>query len=216
MNSGQHGWEWLRRDDRPPMGCLVFARDVDPDRIIELYGMEQRPAGMLSAEEAQDVFSFPDPESPYLRLGQIGEWTFAIDATMLSTFLAVKGRNIGKQLSSGTETVVISWTEKPTEDVKYWRDGILVTSVEPYRAWDRTGSDRDRFVAEMRRVGLETEPPRESGKRPHEERPQDFDPLLAALEALTLALGIQLPQEVAEGPLLTLRRGPDNQAGGTP
>jgi hypothetical protein len=220
MYPSQDGWEWLREDERPLAGCLIFARGVDPDRIVELYGMKQGPAHMLPAEEVEEMLPFPvwglnaDLKSPYIRLGQIGEWTFAIDATMLSTFLAIKGRNIGKQLSTGTETVVISWTEKPTEDIEYWHDRILVTSFEPYRAWDRAGSDRDRFLAEMRQVGLETEPPGESSMPPSQEGQQDFDPLLAALEMLTLALGIRLPQQVAEGPLLTVQRRPDSQAGG--
>jgi hypothetical protein len=84
-----------------------------------------------------------------------------------------------------------------------------VTSFEPYRAWDRTGSDRDRFLPETREVGLETQPPDECSTPPSQERQQDFDPLLTALRMLTLTLGIRLPREVVEGPLLTVQRWPD-------
>jgi hypothetical protein len=74
-------------------------------------------------------------------------------------------------------------------------------TFEPYRAWDLWGPDRDRFVGEMRQVGLHTEPPSEAAVRA--EHP-DFDVLIAALEMLRIALGIDLTEDLIAGPLLTV------------
>jgi MFS family permease len=63
-------------------------------------------------------------------------------------------------------------------------------------------TDPDRFVPQMRQVGLDVEPP-----------PDDADPVpprspnIALLDMLTLAPGIRLSRETATGPLLTVRPG---------
>ena len=82
--------------------------------------------------------------------------------------------------------------------IRFRVNDVEVTSFEPLRAWDRFGTDPDRFLPQMHQVGLSVEePPQGSAFR---------DPVIALLEMLTLALGIRLPREVALGPLLTVQR----------
>jgi hypothetical protein len=81
------------------------------------------------------------------------------------------------------------------DDFRYADDGILVTSFEPGML-DRYGTEPDRFVEQMRQVGL---PATISDDRA-------VDPMIALLQMLTVALGIWVPRDRALGPLLTVQR----------
>lgn len=187
-DQGSSGWDWLAGSGLG-LGCaLIFARDVEQDEMFEAFSLDPTSARM-------DEWVF-DPHRARVRVGRMGEWTFAIDEHMISLDLAIHAKNVARWLSPGTEVVTIDWTPKPTESFEYWADGVQVTKLEPYRAFDRIGSDPDRFLREMRQVGMVTE--------------QDDDadgpgnPLAAALNLATLALGIRLSEEVAMGPLATV------------
>jgi len=181
-------WDWLERNGLRLICALIFARDVTQDQVFEAFDLD--PA---SARMQERVF---DPYRSRVRVGQLGGWTFAIDEQMESLHLALHGKNVGKRLSAGTEVAVVSWTPKPTEDFEYWADGTLVTSFEPYRAFDRFGSEPDRFLREMRQVGMVTEAD-DAAEGPE-------DDLIAALDLATVALGIRLPEQVVIGPLATV------------
>ena len=182
-------WDWLR-ESALRLGCaLIFARDVDQDEMFEAFDLDPS-----SAQMEDWVF---DPYHARVRVGRLGAWTFAIDEDLESLDLALHGKNVGQRLSAGTEVVVVEWTPKPTEIFEYWADGTWVTTFEPYRAYDRLGSEPDRFLREMRQVGMVTEADEDA------EGPQDD--LIAILDLVTLALGIRLPEQVAMGPLAAVQ-----------
>lgn len=181
-------WSWLREGELS-IGCvLIFARDVTQDQVFEAFGLDASSAQMESWESGQ--------EDHRIRVGRLGAWTFAIDEWMESLGLAVSGRDVATRLSAGTEVVVVSWTPKPNENFEYWANGTLVTRFEAYRVFDRDGSEPDRFLREMRQVGMVTEAD-DAAEGPE-------DDLIAALDMATLALGIRLSEEVAMGPLATV------------
>jgi hypothetical protein len=181
-------WDWLE-ESALRLGCaLIFARDVTEDEVFEAFGLDPSSARMEDWVE--------DANHRQVRVGRFGAWTFAIDEWMESLDLTVRGKNVGKRLSAGTEAVVISWTPKPNEDFEYWADGTLVTRFEAYRVCDRDGSEPDRFLREMRQVGMVTEAD-DAAEGPE-------DDLIATLDLVTLALGIRLPEQVAMGPLATV------------
>lgn len=184
-------WDWLEESALRLMCALIFARDVTQDQAFEAFGLDP------SSARIEDWI--PGPDHRVVRVGRLGAWTFAIDEEMESLDLAMQGKNVGKRLSAGTEVVVVEWTPKPTEIFEYWADGTLVTRFEPYRACDRDGSEPDRFLGEMRQVGMVTE------ADDAVEGPEDD--LIAALNLATVALGIRLPGRVAIGPLATVTLG---------
>lgn len=204
-------WDWLARDRRPSCGSLIFTREVTPERLIEACGLDAGPARLVPEDRLDDELPFPvwDQNTgftcPYIRAGRAGEWAFAIDEWMLTLHREVQGGKVWQHLSAGTEVVIVSWTEKSSERLEYWADGRWVTCFEPDMAWDRGGSEPDRFLMEMRRVGLETEPGADFSalSAAEQERILDFDTLVAALDMVTLVFGIRLPEEVLHGPLLT-------------
>lgn len=225
---GNGGWAWLGRDSRDLLGCLVFARDITPEQVIEGYGMDPATAQMLPLDLVdEEEFLFPvfaddgyTTVNPWIRAGKLGDWAFATNET--------GGDRVGyhqeaaQRISAGTEAVVVIWTST-IDSLYYYADGTLMMGVADVgMPWYRGGSDPDRFVTEMRRVGLQVErpDPDEQQARNLDERTrileaqregreiEIFDPLVATLEMLTLALGIQLPEEVAWGPLLTVQSAP--------
>lgn len=183
----QGPWDWLSRSALE-VGCvMVFARDVEQDEMFEAFGLDP-----TAAQTEEYVF---ESGRRRVRMGRVEPWTFAVDETAVSLERAARGRNVGKWLSQGTEAVVVTWTAKPTESFEYWADGVRVTAFEPYRPVDRFGSDPDRFLREMRQVGMIADP-------------DDDDPsggsLISVLDMATLALGIRLSEGAAMGPLATV------------
>ena len=77
----------------------------------------------------------------------------------------------------------------------YYVDGAEITAFEPLLAWDRFGTDPDRFLPSMRQAGVRLD-----------DDDAVTDPVIAVLDMVTLALGIRLSGDVALGPLLTVQR----------
>jgi hypothetical protein len=214
-NAGPVGgqWDWVREYEAS--GCLMFARGVSAEHMMSSFGMDPGLAMMLPAEQAAEACPLPvydekfQPIHPWVRAGKVGEWAFAIDETLILFW----DRNV--DLSAGTEAVFVHWTAKPTYGVTYVIDGGVVTQFDPGMAWDRAGSEPDKFLREMREAGLRTERPEPRPALTREEyiaqrrqmlRGPRRDPIDAALEVMTLALDIRLPQDVVRGPLLTVQR----------
>jgi hypothetical protein len=200
------GWEWMGSDDIRIVGSLMFARKVSAERIIEAFGMDPGTARLVPADGVSRALSHPmwDEDHPWIRAGTYGDWGFALSLTDFD--MADRRDNMARRLSSGTEVAVVTWTEI-VDTFQYWDDGVMVTLFEPLLAADRSGSEPDRFLAEMREAGLETErsDPRENASAVR--GPGQSDPIIAVLDMLTRALGIRLPAEAALGPLLTVQRG---------
>jgi hypothetical protein len=203
--SGAAGWGWVRTAGALALGgCLTFVRDRTPDQVIEAFGMRPEAARMLTAAAAWD--RFPPDGPPWIRVGESAGWTFAVEEVSLLGLAT----GLAARLSAGTEMAQVFWTAKPTTDLRYLADGVLVTAYEPGMEWDRAGRNPDRFLPEMRALGLRVERPVPPDRVPGEPRPPRpparQDPLIASLDLLTAALGIRLPEEVALGPLRTVQR----------
>ena len=221
---GNGGWAWLRRE-RGILGCLVFVRCITPERMIEGYEMDPSAAQMLPRDRAREAVLYPISGedgytvNPWIRAGKFGDWAFAVSDTGLD--LAGYHQEAARRLSAGTESAVVIWTPN-IDSLDYYADAAFTLTFDLIMPWHRAGGDPDRFVTEMRQVGLQTEADtsEEARARVLEERErlwaarregreiEVFDPLVATLEMLTLALGIRLPEEVARGPLLTVQRAP--------
>lgn len=206
IQPGWRRWSWVRRAFGPGTS-LVFARHATPEQVIRAFRLDPATGTMMTWQQADgtDWGAVRDPSGnelpcPFVRAGRAGDWGFAVDLSYLALNSAIQGHNVLATLSAGSEAVEVLWTPKPNESVEYYADGEWVMTFEPYRAWDR-GPARDRFVSEMRQAGLYTEPPSEAARRARHPR---FDVLIAALEMVTIALGIGLTEDLVTGPLLTV------------
>jgi hypothetical protein len=207
------GWDWVLSGGIEIGGCLMFARGASPDRVIEAFGMDPTAAQVLPASRAYTALRLPVWDDtartihPWVRAGRSGEWAFAIDQSALD--IVGYHSRIARALSAGTDLVMFEWTQT-IDYFHYLVDGTEVTSFEPLRAWDRSGTEPDRFLREMRQSGLSADPLAGTTS-------VDRDPRIALLEMLTLTLGIRLPADIALGPLLTVQRtdqvSPDSWSG---
>jgi hypothetical protein len=98
-------------------------------------------------------------------------------------------------LAAGTDVVLFTHTQT-IDYFSYSAGGTATTSFEPMGGWERHGTEPDRFVEQMRQVGL----PATIGDH------RAVDPMIALLQMLTVALGIWVPRDLALGPLLTVQR----------
>jgi len=192
------GWNWIKETGLEVGGSLTFARGASPKRVMEAFGMNPANAFIAPASWQARSLPYPDwaetypPEHPWIQVGTTGEWGFALDES--SGGFGDYEDEAAEALSAGTEAVLLTHTQS-IDTFRYYADGTEVTAFEPLFAWERWGTDPDRFLPHMRAAKLRLD--------------DDDDirnPVIAALEMVTLALGIRLPREVALGPLLTVQR----------
>jgi hypothetical protein len=183
-------WDWTA--EAYPHGLqLTFVRGATPERIIKAFGANPADAQWLTAEVAYGTLG-----QPCLRVGRTGEWVFSFD----TCFIDMEGFTpTAQELSARTELARLESLLSPSGYFYYFADGEEVTSFEPLMSPWRYGTDPDRFVPQMRQVGLHVEP------SPDDAPIDEDDPNIAALQMLTLALGIRLSREAALGPLRTVR-----------
>jgi Family of unknown function (DUF6461) len=202
-DSAVPGWGWIDETGLELGGSFTFARGASPERVIDAFGMN--PANAFFAADSEAAQSLPyhgyrethPPEHPWIRVGTAGEWGFALDES--SGGFGWYEEDAAIALSAGAEAVLLTHT--PTIDTfHYYVNGTQVTGFEPLRAWDRWGTDPDRFLAQMQQAGLRVDPPPPGSYTPFR------NPVIATLEMLTLALGIRLDRGIALGPLLTVQR----------
>lgn len=194
-------WDWVEETAFDIGGSFVFARGASPERVMTAFGMNPARARLVPASEVGAALHDPDwlrtspPEHPWIRVGEAGGWGFAIDES--SAGYGGYENDAARDLSAGTEAVLFTHTQT-IDYFYYYVDGTEVTSFEPLRGWDRTGTEPDRFAEQMRQVGLPT--------GADDDDDDDADPLTGLLDMLTVALGIWIPRDVAFGPLLTVQR----------
>jgi hypothetical protein len=199
---GASEWDWVRETALDIGGSFTFARGVSAEQVISAFGMNPAHARLVPGARIEEALRYPDwrdtspREHPWIRVGVAGEWGFAVDES--SGGYGGYEEDAALELSAGRDAVLFTHTAGP-DAFHYYVDGIEVTGFEPLLAWDRDGTDPDRFLPQMRLAGLEID---DQG-----DLEEDFrDPVIALLEMLTLALGIRLPREVAFGPLFTVQR----------
>ncbi|MBO0838464.1 MAG: hypothetical protein J2P28_23515, partial [Actinobacteria bacterium] len=199
MASHGDDWDWVLRRGMAECGCLIFARHASPEQMIAAFGLDPGTARLLPSKRAGEAIGHPvfddgkaEVTAPVVCAGRSGEWAFAIDEFILSNELAVKGHHVPLHLPDGTETAVVTWT--PTiSTAEYWADG------EQRASFDLDLDDPELFLGQ---AGLDVDIAEQV----------DFDtpePHVAALRMLTLALGVLVPAEAADGPLLYCQRPPE-------
>jgi hypothetical protein len=190
--------DWGRVESYDLGFCLAFARGVSEEGMLAAYGCEPGAARVLTheqmlADEAYEDWVDDEFCYPFVRVGRVGEWSFGFEESGMSV--------------EGSRDEVIQHFPPGTETVSYFRvnafswfrhtvDGATVTDFEPLRPYDRSGSDSDRLVPLMRRVGLNPD-----GRIGIDlER---INPTLAALGLMTEAWGLYIDRDTINGPLLT-------------
>jgi hypothetical protein len=182
------GWDWVTAEYE--FAGLIFARGSKPERLIEVFGADPSAALPLTAEATYQTFGYP-----WVRVGQAGKWAFAIDDGSVDLE--------GPALELSADAEVARFDLGVNLDYFYFYvGGVVVTAFEPLMAFDRWGTDPDRFLSSMRQAGLDVDPPPDTDDGAGD---LEQDLRIALLSMLTLALGIKVPREVGLGQLLSFQ-----------
>ena len=194
-------WDWVVEETSllDIGGSFTFARGASPGQIMTAFGMNPARARLVPASDVAQALHDPDwlqtypPEHPWIRVGVADEWGFALDES--SAGYGGYEHAAAAALVARHDVVLLTHTQT-IDDFSYCAGGALVTMFEPMRGWERYGTEPDRFVEQMRQVGLPTTIGDDRA----------VDPMIALLQMLTVALGIWVPRDLALGPLLTVQR----------
>ena len=179
-------------------GTFTFARGASPEQIMTAFGMNPAKALLVPASTSPRPSTTPTrlrtypPEHPWIRVGVAGEWGFALDE---SSRVTAATRTLPQPHWQRALTWCCSRTPRPSTTSAT----ALAAPDDLVRTDGRMGAVRDRadrFVEQMRQVGLPTTIGDDRA----------VNPMIALLQMLTVALGIWVPRDLALGPLLTVQR----------
>ena len=193
-------WDWVRETALDIGGSFTFARGASPEQIMRAFGMNPARARLVAASDVAQALHDSDwlrtepPEHPWIRVGVAGEWGFALDESTAG--YGGYEDDAAAALAASTDVVLLTHTQT-IDYFSYSAGGTATTSFEP-GGLDLYGTEPDRFVEQMRQVGLRT--------AIGDAVDDAVDPVIAVLRMLTIALGIRVPRDLALGPLLTVQR----------
>ncbi|MFI9721671.1 DUF6461 domain-containing protein [Streptomyces sp. NPDC052396] len=146
--------QWIA--DHYDVYCLTLAKGLlGRDLLLRLSCDE---AGMFTPTDEELVHEFLGEALEHydswgaVHAGQAGGWAFALEPA--STWSSISERL--EAASTGTE-VICAFASGPLSYVEYWQDGTFVLRLDtlaPERRAEEGGTDPDRFLEEMRRVGF--------------------------------------------------------------
>ncbi|GAA3430006.1 DUF6461 domain-containing protein [Streptosporangium sandarakinum] len=151
-------FRWLSgREDLGEIYCVSFVRGLSPDEVLRRFGVDESTMEEgVTAEELDErsVESMRDDAAGYIGAAKIGDWTLVIEPGGWK--LAVDPDIYGP-VSRGTEVVSVCRHDYASDSFAYIVDGEPVVWFDPMLPDARSGNDPDRFVKEMRDVGLDPE-----------------------------------------------------------
>jgi hypothetical protein len=145
------------------------------------------------------------PGEDLVAVRSLGSWVLAVE---INGWQGSRTEVLAR-ISRGTRAVSAFWNVNALTRFSYAVEGRVLTAFEAMSPDSRQGAEPD--ALEATRVGLPWDDLCNS-KQPHLPRSRaellaEPDPLITGLDLLTLALGIKVSEDLARGPLLTVRRG---------
>ncbi|MEV0422609.1 DUF6461 domain-containing protein [Streptosporangium canum] len=119
--------------------CVSFVRGLAPEEVLRRFSVDG------SAMEECDPIDC-------IGTAKIGDWTLVVEPGGWQ--LAVDPE-IQARVGQGTEIVSVSRHDYASDIFAYIVDGEPVVQFEPVLPDDRSGTDPDRLIEEMRKVGLD-------------------------------------------------------------
>lgn len=186
-------WAWITRFSSLGFS-LSFAEGRTARGMLAAFGVDESAAESMTAREAGEEFGF---DYPVVRAGRVGDWGFAFE----ELGRAGSDPDALKTLSAGGRVISVFRTGNAVSRFTYLREGVVICAFDPSFPLDRDGAEPDLLREAMRSVGLDPDAaPVASGA----------DPVIAALELLTLAFDLRLDGDIVDGPLATGEVEPDS------
>ncbi|MBG0812664.1 hypothetical protein HS045_00270 [Planomonospora sp. ID82291] len=118
--------------------CVSFVRDLTPEEVLRRFSGDENTTEECDAAD-------------YVGTAKIGDWTLVVEP---GGWELAATPEIYTRVGRGTEIVSVSRHDCASDTFVYIVDGEPVVQFEPMFPGDRSGTDPDRLVEEMRVVGL--------------------------------------------------------------
>ncbi|MFI2376656.1 DUF6461 domain-containing protein [Streptomyces sp. NPDC018964] len=158
--------------------CLTFCRNRSPEEVLARYGADADSARPLPAKSAPSALL----RGTTLRVGLLGEWSFCVE---FENYIGCT-KTIMRDLSAGTEALLLFQTEKGLTVFSYVVDGRVVEKFEPGCPPSARGRSAHAFARRTEAL-ISTGTSRTT----------------ACLEVMAQHTGHELTTDILHGPLLT-------------
>ncbi len=134
--------------------CVSFVRDLSPEEVLRRFGVDESTMEEVTFDELDErsAESLMDDAAGYIGAVKVGDWTLVIEPGGWK--LAVDSE-IMARVSRGTEVVSVCRHDYASDTFAHIVDGQPVVWFDPMLPDARSGNDPDRFIKEMREVGLD-------------------------------------------------------------
>ncbi|GAT68236.1 hypothetical protein PS9374_03897 [Planomonospora sphaerica] len=133
-------FRWLSDcEDLDEIYCVSFVRDLTPEEVLRRFNGDENTTEECDAAD-------------YIGTAKIGGWTLVVEP---GGWQLAADPEIYTRVGRGTEIVSVSRHDYASDTFAYIVDGEPVVQLEPMFPEDRSGTDPDRLVEEMRKVGLD-------------------------------------------------------------
>jgi hypothetical protein len=134
--------------------CVSFVRDLSPEEVLRRFGVDESSMEEVTSDELGEraAESMGDDATGYIGAVKVGDWTLVIEP---GGWKLAADPEIMARVSRGTEVVSVCCHDYASDTFVYIVDGQPVVWFDPMLPDARSGNDPDRFVKEMREVGLD-------------------------------------------------------------
>jgi Family of unknown function (DUF6461) len=167
--------------------CVLFVRDIDEAELLSRFGSRVRSVeGEVSRSE------FAGSREPVVAVGRARGWAFALESRSREGI----STPVLSAVSAGTTAVAMYRALDAFTEFAFAEDGALMTRLNSLALHQREGSDPDRLLPWLLRLGLTPETAFE--------RTADPDAVVTDGEAMTAlvkdAFAVPLTPRIFEGP----------------
>ncbi len=134
--------------------CVSFVRGLSPEEVLRRFGVDESTLEEVTFAELDErsAESMRDDAAGYIGAAKIGDWTVVVEP---GGWQIAVDSEIYTPVSRGTEVVSVCRHDYASDTFAYIVDGEPVVLFDPMLPDERSGSDPDRFVMEMREAGLD-------------------------------------------------------------
>ncbi|WP_049563556.1 DUF6461 domain-containing protein [Nonomuraea sp. SBT364] len=134
--------------------CVSFVRNLSPDEVLRRFGVNEDTIEEVAFGDLDErsIDSMRDDAAGYIGATKLGEWAVVVEPGGWQ--LAVD-HDVYGPVSRRTEVVSVCRHDYAQDTFAYIVDGTPVVTFDPRYPDIRSGTDPDRFAAEMREAGLD-------------------------------------------------------------
>ncbi|MEU4830964.1 DUF6461 domain-containing protein [Streptosporangium sp. NPDC023615] len=146
---------WLSEDGAmDEIYCVSFVRDLSPEEVLRRFGVDGSTVEEVTYAELEErsAESTMGGGAGWVGAVRTGDWTLVVEP---EGWRLAADSEVMARVGRGTEIVSVCCHDYASDAFAYIVDGQPVVWFDPMMPGARSGNDPDRFIKEMREVGLD-------------------------------------------------------------